>query len=327
MIESKLNWNEGEASGLVSIGTHSMYLSSAGPPRSAGEPAVIIEAGGGSNVLAYAAIKRLVSAFARVYSYDRAGLGRSDASPGKRNASNMAAELAALLDAAGIVPPYILVAHSYGGIIAREFLDLKDDAVAGMVLVETNHEDRDKELIWPFAEFDVMEEGVDALTTCGYDKNHKLTDAEWAAYLADQNSDKASVLQDLHLDVPDTPLGKELKQNPPSHLELGEKRQLERQAMGDRPVSVIKGDKEKEFRAIFEEGMRRGNGSEEQKEGIRRALERLGPVDERLTRDQRRLSGRSRYVHAEKSGHEVQLTEPGLVAEEVRWVFGEVRKG
>jgi hypothetical protein len=54
---------------------------------------------------------------------------------------------------------------------------------------------------------------------------------------------------------------------------------------------------------------------------VRRALERVGPEDERFMRDQLRLSARSRYVYAKKSGHNVPMTEPGLISKEVKWVL------
>ena len=54
----------------------------------------------------------------------------------------MAADLYALLYAAGIPPPYVLVGHSIGGIIARRFCVQYPGLVAGMLLVESSHEDQ-----------------------------------------------------------------------------------------------------------------------------------------------------------------------------------------
>lgn len=44
------------------------------------------------------------------------------------------------LDQAKLPPPYVLVAHSYGGMFVRLFLDRKHPDVAGVVLVETGQE-------------------------------------------------------------------------------------------------------------------------------------------------------------------------------------------
>jgi pimeloyl-ACP methyl ester carboxylesterase len=123
--QSSNDWNSGSHSGLLSIGTHSLFLTASGLLRSGGAPAVIIEAGAGDHDLSWAAVVRLISPFARCYSYDRAGLGRSEDSPSERTAEVIAGELSLLLRAAGVEPPYLLVAHSYGGIMAREFFGIE----------------------------------------------------------------------------------------------------------------------------------------------------------------------------------------------------------
>lgn len=53
----------------------------------------------------------------------------------------MAAELLDVLRAAGVSPPYILVAHSYGAFIPRELLAAPGpDAVSGIVIVKSSQE-------------------------------------------------------------------------------------------------------------------------------------------------------------------------------------------
>src|SRR5205085_1339577 len=52
----------------------------------------------------------------------------------------MAADLQALVTAAGIPPPYVLAGHSIGGIVARRFYVHHPGLVAGMVLVDSSHE-------------------------------------------------------------------------------------------------------------------------------------------------------------------------------------------
>jgi pimeloyl-ACP methyl ester carboxylesterase len=55
----------------------------------------------------------------------------------------MAEELHALLRAAGIAPPYILVGHSLGGYNVRLYASLYRNEVAGMVLVDASHPDQE----------------------------------------------------------------------------------------------------------------------------------------------------------------------------------------
>lgn len=75
---------------------------------------------------------------ARVCTYDRPGLGNSPARTGSTavDAGVHAAELLALLKAAGEPGPYLLVGHSYGGLIVRALQHAHPDLVAGMVLLD-----------------------------------------------------------------------------------------------------------------------------------------------------------------------------------------------
>ena len=77
-----------------------------------------------------------VAAQARVFSYDRAGLGWSDATDKPRTLANVVDDLHRLLDAVALPQPYVLVGHSYGGLIVRQFANAYPDEVAGLVLVD-----------------------------------------------------------------------------------------------------------------------------------------------------------------------------------------------
>jgi pimeloyl-ACP methyl ester carboxylesterase len=57
-----------------------------------------------------------------------------------RTSADLAADLRALLGALAIRPPYVLVAHSWGGVIARTFAHAHPADVAGLVLVDATHE-------------------------------------------------------------------------------------------------------------------------------------------------------------------------------------------
>jgi pimeloyl-ACP methyl ester carboxylesterase len=58
----------------------------------------------------------------------------------------MADDLYVLVRAAGIPPPYVLVGHSIGGVIARRFYVRYPGLVAGMALVESSHEDQGRRI-------------------------------------------------------------------------------------------------------------------------------------------------------------------------------------
>ena len=54
---------------------------------------------------------------------------------------DQAAELHALLEGAGVEPPYVVVGHSFGGFVSRLFATAYPDEVAGLLLIESSHED------------------------------------------------------------------------------------------------------------------------------------------------------------------------------------------
>ncbi|HEX2991436.1 MAG TPA: alpha/beta hydrolase, partial [Anaerolineales bacterium] len=81
-----------------------------------------------------------IAGMTRVCSYDRAGLGWSEASPHPRTSDVMVDELHSLLVKSSIEGPYILVGHSFGGILMRQFAQKYPEEVRGLVLVDSAHE-------------------------------------------------------------------------------------------------------------------------------------------------------------------------------------------
>ncbi|MGF6494962.1 pimeloyl-ACP methyl ester carboxylesterase [Luteibacter sp. 621] len=108
-----------------------------------GSPTVIFEAGMGDEAGTWGLVQPVVGTHTRACSYERAGLGFSDAADRPGTAANAVDDLHHLLAAAGIAPPYVLVGHSYGGTVSRLYANLYPKEVAGMVLVDTQVED------WP----------------------------------------------------------------------------------------------------------------------------------------------------------------------------------
>ena len=121
----------------VDVGGRRLYLECVG----AGGPTVVLEAGLGFTHDTWVRVQPELAALTRVCSYDRAGLGQSDPPPdGLRAASALTADLDALLTAAGVPGPYVLVAHSIGGHVALLYAARHPDRVAGVVLVDTPSE-------------------------------------------------------------------------------------------------------------------------------------------------------------------------------------------
>jgi len=109
-----------------------------------GSPSVIMDSGLGVPAVGWDLVQPEVAKFTRVCSYDRAGYGWSTPGPMPRTSQEIARELHALLAAAGEKGPYVLVAHSFGGYNVRVYTKDYPQDVAGMVLVDTSHEDQNK---------------------------------------------------------------------------------------------------------------------------------------------------------------------------------------
>ena len=122
---------------LVDVGGYRLHLNCTGKSG----PTIVLIAGGGDFSFDWGLVQPGVSRFARVCSYDRAGLAWSDPGPAPRTMKQDAYELHLLLKTARIKSPYVLVGHSVGGLIARVYAGQYPDEVAGMVLVDSTHED------------------------------------------------------------------------------------------------------------------------------------------------------------------------------------------
>lgn len=106
-------------------------------------PVVVLMAGGGRTAKDWSEVLPAVAKFARVCSYDRAGLGESDNPPGKtQSADEIVDDLRRLLAAVSEKGPYILVAHSASGIFARRFAATHPAETAGLVMVDSSHEEQ-----------------------------------------------------------------------------------------------------------------------------------------------------------------------------------------
>jgi pimeloyl-ACP methyl ester carboxylesterase len=118
---------------LVDVGGFRLHLDARG---AAGGPTVVFEAALGGSSISWTLVQDEVARFARACSYDRAGFGWSDAGPKPRTAGRIADELGVLLERSGEPPPYVIVGHSFGGLVARVFAGRYRDRTAGLVLVD-----------------------------------------------------------------------------------------------------------------------------------------------------------------------------------------------
>jgi pimeloyl-ACP methyl ester carboxylesterase len=107
-----------------------------------GSPTVVMEAAIGETGLLWSLVQPAVARRSRACVYDRAGLGWSDPSPRPRTAEIMVEELHTLLATAEVPGPYVLVGHSFGGLLVRLYAARHPQEVAGLVLIDSAHEDQ-----------------------------------------------------------------------------------------------------------------------------------------------------------------------------------------
>jgi pimeloyl-ACP methyl ester carboxylesterase len=103
---------------------------------------VLLEAGTGDTSEVWTAVQKRVQEFARVCSYDRLGLGKSDKMVSPHTADEIVGDVHSLLQAAHVPPPYIMVGHSIAGIYVRKFTALYPTEVLGIVLLDSAHEEQ-----------------------------------------------------------------------------------------------------------------------------------------------------------------------------------------
>ncbi|MCI0901016.1 MAG: alpha/beta hydrolase, partial [Chloroflexi bacterium] len=122
---------------LVDVGGHRLNIRCSGE----GNPTVILSSGLASGIHDWKPVEERVSAFTLVCSYDRSGLGESDAAEGVPTSQTAADNLHSLLAGAGITGPVVLVGHSYGGLVVQLFAAQHSEKTAGVVLVDSLHKD------------------------------------------------------------------------------------------------------------------------------------------------------------------------------------------
>jgi pimeloyl-ACP methyl ester carboxylesterase len=122
---------------MIDVGGRQLHLHCTG--TGAG-PTVIIETGAAASSVLYWNVQDGIAPFARVCTYDRAGLGWSDPAPAGRTMQDRADELHIVLTRAQIAPPYVLVGHSMGGLLVRLFARDHRADIAAIVLVDASEE-------------------------------------------------------------------------------------------------------------------------------------------------------------------------------------------
>jgi pimeloyl-ACP methyl ester carboxylesterase len=119
---------------MIDVGGRDLHLID--HDLSANRLAVVFESGISATCLNWTEVRAQVEGFACACTYDRAWLGWSDPAPSPRTTSNIIHDLHALIEAAQIPRPLLLVGHSFGGMLVRAYAARYPADVAGLILVD-----------------------------------------------------------------------------------------------------------------------------------------------------------------------------------------------
>ncbi|GKZ36670.1 hypothetical protein AbraIFM66950_007845 [Aspergillus brasiliensis] len=295
------------------IGTHSLSYALRGIPRQPGAPLVVILTGITSSALEWSAVCRHLENEASVLLYERTGYGQSEACPtAEPDSLTIVDELSRLLAAAALPPPYLVVGHSWGGMLAREFLAARGpEAICGMVLVDAVQERMLFET-WPDPSIAAVTAGLDYMEVVGLARDHRLTEVEWAELMAEEASPHHT--QQATRELPYLQVSRGV---------LAKKQQLlpGRDLLCGQPLSVLRGNSHRDQERMYHRGVAQGLGTEAERAAFRHYLERWDASEEAFQRELLNLSSNVRFSTTMQSGHNIQITEPARVADEIRWVL------
>ncbi|KAJ9606075.1 hypothetical protein H2200_009036 [Cladophialophora chaetospira] len=320
-----------DISALMPLGTRnvSLFAHASGLSRHQGDPVVIFFTGAGAPAAGYIKVQQHISSFVRTLFYDRAGYDRStlpSSNVESLTAQDAAKDLGALLKQIDVLPPYILVGHSYGGILLREFLHLQlkehhptdpTEVIAGVVLYDTGTE---LEYAFfprlPSADLLAVSNDIDWEVLTKLKAESGMTDEEWsdAMEAGQRTREKVAQREDTH----------------GSARVLAEKMQLERHIYKGGNLAVIRCNSARDYQMMYDEGVRIGGGTKEERAGARKFIHEWGMHNFPMAKVQGELVGdQGNTLHQELPhwGHDSVFRKPELVGDVVEWVLHKLDDG
>ena len=306
---------------LIDVGGYRLHLNCSGNKG----PTVVLIAGAGDFSFDWSLVQPSIAKSTRVCSYDRAGFAWSEPGPTPRTMKQEAFELHVMLKGARERGPYVLVGHSIGGLITRVYFDQYPAEVAGVVLVDSTHEDTTLMLNNKLTHMrDIAKpEPVPPVQTMKSSPPKPVTKADLDQFEANLKARPPRIsptfkklpaqIQTMRLWVLSQPpraerrsldyLAEELR-------DLFEARAKHPQPLGNLPLVVIL---PKQYDPpppdVDAEEWRRFNEAKQQQKT-----------------DFTNLSRNSKLIFAEKSGHHVHLDQPEVVTDAVRLVVDSLRQ-
>ncbi|MBI2518085.1 MAG: alpha/beta hydrolase [Opitutae bacterium] len=305
---------------LVDVGGYRLHLHVLGE----GSPTVVLLPGAGDFSFDWVLVQSEVAKTVRTVSYDRAGSAWSDPGPTPRSMKQEAHELRLALANSGLRPPYVLVGHSVGGLVARVYARNYPTEVAGVVLVDATHENTVLSINGKLARVRELaqERAVPDVQTLRTSPPKPPTKED-----LEQVDFNRQMFGPPKIESPFSQLPAELQRvrlwflNHPKLSaaaddywseelrDLHRSRQSHPRELGDRPLISIAGAKEWDAQGTDEEQRRVRAEKKTQKE------------------DLAALSSRGRFIAVPQAGHHLQLDAPTAVIAAIRDVVTAVKAG
>lgn len=125
------------ATRMISVDGRMMRVRAAGlESRKAGTPILVLEGGAGATLDTWDPVYPDLARLAPTVAYDRRSHGQSEADAVLQTLKRDVENLHALLQSLSLAPPYVLVGHSWGGVIIRGFVHTYPTEVAGLVYLD-----------------------------------------------------------------------------------------------------------------------------------------------------------------------------------------------
>jgi pimeloyl-ACP methyl ester carboxylesterase len=288
---------------MVDVGGYKLHLYCQGT----GSPTVVMDAGTGTTGLYWSLIQPEIAKSVRTCVYDRAGYGWSEKSPQPRSLKVMVNELHNLLSNANISGPYVLVGHSIGGIIVRQYAQSYPREVVGLVLVDSAQE----------KQFQRFPEEIVAATNQGLAESRRL---ELLVATGLPALNPSQVPLESKLPTAAAEAYRALVLASPNHLATArsEIEALERgdtepvTTLGDLPLVVLS-------HGHFDPETMGANISSE-------IADQYEKVWQELQIELTALSSKGKRIVAEQSGHNIHLEQPELVISAIQEIVEAAKK-
>lgn len=269
-----------------------------------GAPTVVFASGMGSNSTIWKEIQDTVSTHALTISYDRSGLFLSDQKKGAITNHSVSAELEEILRETNCPKPYLLVLHSMAGIYLRPFIQHHKADIAGIILMESAHPDQLKRSSKAFLA--ALKPPplflVKTLTATGLYRT---------VFSFNRINPEIPITHPIHQNERDffyrsvQTLFSELDQDEANFNDAKQYGNFE-----NIPLTVITGTSNIRTDSFKDKQIK---------------TEYMKLVDS-LHRDFLKLSSQSKLVQANRSGHVVQVSQPGLIVREIIGMLKAIRK-